>query len=103
MSHIHSISMAHYSVGETDPRIEKIENATEGTQKLYKMIQACNNGATPKVVLPFFVSTTDDITVFFFKGSMDGKDSRFFIDKLMLLERIPHILRNHQIQIVYTA
>ena len=79
ISHALSVSVAHYQVGQPDNRINKIDKATKGAQRLYKMIQKENNGADLKVVLPFLLSTTDDTTVFAFEGSVDGKSNTSYI------------------------
>ena len=48
-----------------------------GAKYLYKLIQQENNGADLQVVMPMFVSTTDDTTVFAFEGAVDGKSDGF--------------------------
>ena len=44
------------------------------------MIQKENDGKDMKFVLPFFISTTDDTTMFTFEGEMNGK-CEFIIKK----------------------
>ena len=59
----------------------KIDKASTGAQKLYKLIQKENNGADLQLVMPFIVSTTNDTTVFAFEGAVDGKSDGFVINK----------------------
>ena len=81
VSHVFSVSISHYQIGTPDIRFKKIDKASSGAQKLYKLIQKENNGADLQVVMPFFLSTTDDTTVFAFEGAVDGKSDRFIINK----------------------
>ena len=55
ISHIMAVSVAHYQVGNPDPRIKKIDQASDGSKKLYEMIKKENNGSEITVVLPFFI------------------------------------------------
>ena len=80
VSHLISIAIAHYRVGAPDSRLKKIDKASEGAKQLYKLIQKENNGADLQVVLPTFVSTTDDTTVFAFEGAVEGKSDGFIIN-----------------------
>ena len=75
-----SVSIAHYQVGTPDNRSKKIDKASVGAKYLYKLIQQENNGADLQVVMPMFVSTTNDTTVFVFEGAVDGKSDGFIIN-----------------------
>ena len=80
VSFIMTVAVTHYLVGTPDPRLKSIDKATDGAKKLYKLIQKENGGSELKVVLPFFVSTTDDTTMFTFEGSVSGK-CEFIVNK----------------------
>ena len=43
------------------------------------MIKKENNEEDLKVILPMFLSTSDDTTVFAFEGTKDGKDNECYI------------------------
>ena len=73
------MSVSHSQVGKPDNRMRKIERATTGAKLLYKMIAKENNCEDIRVVLPMFVSTTDDTTVFAFEGTKDGKGNASYI------------------------
>ena len=48
---------------------------------MYALIRKENRGSELKVVLPKFLSTTNDTTVFAFEGSVDGKQGYKFVIK----------------------
>ena len=66
-----AVAVSHYQIGKQDKRMKKIENATTGAKVLYKLVKLENEGLDLHVVLPMFISTTDDTTVFAFEGSVD--------------------------------
>ena len=71
--------MSHYQIGKQDKRMKKIENATTGAKVLYELVKLENEGLDLHVVLPMFISTTDDTTVFAFEGSFDSAEGEGFI------------------------
>ena len=70
VSHIMGVAVAHYQIGTPDPRLPKIEKASEGAQLLYKLVTKEFNGMEMRVILPMFISTTDDTTLFVFEGKL---------------------------------
>ena len=80
ISYMMAVAVAHYQVGAPDPRFKSIDKASEGAQLLYKLLKKENDGKDMKVVLPMFISTTDDATMFTFEGAVSGK-SEFIIKK----------------------
>ena len=81
ISHIFAVAVSHYQLGTPDPRFKSIAKATVGAIKLYDLIKMANEGLDVRVVLPMFVSTTDDTTMFAFEGAVDGTDSEVYIVK----------------------
>ena len=71
--------MSHYQIGKQDKRMEKIENATIEAKVLYELVKLENERIDLHVVLPMFISTTDDTTVFAFGGSVDSAEGEGFI------------------------
>ena len=65
-----SVAVAHYQIGTPDPRLPKIEKASEGAQLLHRLVNNEFNGMDMRVILPMFVSTTDDTTLFVFEGKI---------------------------------
>ena len=78
-SHIMAGAVSHYMIGKPDPRLKSIEKSTDGAKQLYDLIKRENDGVDIKVVLPMFISSTDDTTVFAFEGSVQGKENDKFI------------------------
>ena len=81
ISHIMAVAVSHYTSGIPDSRLQPISKATTGAIKLYDLIQRENGGSELKVILPMFLSSTDDTTVFAFEGAVQGKQSDKFIIK----------------------
>ena len=79
ISHIMTVAVAHYQIGKQDKRMKKIENATEGAKLLHKLVAKENKGLDLQVVLPMFISTTDDTTIFAFEGAVDSAEGEGFI------------------------
>ena len=67
-SHILAVAVAHYQIGVQDPRLPKIEKATTGAKLLHKLVQKEFKNMPMRVILPMFISTTDDTTLFVFEG-----------------------------------
>ena len=74
-----AVAVSHYQIGKQDKRMKKIENATAGAKLLYELVKKENKGLDLHVVLPMFISTTDDTTVFAFEGSVDSAEGEGFI------------------------
>ena len=74
-----AVSVSHYQIGKADTRLKKLEKATDGAIKLYNLIANENKGLELRVVLPMFISTTDDTTVFAFEGSVDSAENEGFV------------------------
>ena len=68
MSHIMAVAVAHYQIGVQDPRLPKIEKATAGAKLLHKLVLNEFKNMPMRVILPMFISTTDDTTLFVFEG-----------------------------------
>ena len=71
MSFILAVAVTSYSV-TVDPVYsvrKKIKEATEGAQVLEKLISDANNGASLIVVPPYLNTSTDDNTLFAFRGT----------------------------------
>ena len=79
ISHIMAVAVSHYTTGIPDTRLQPIKKATAGARKLYGLIQRENGGSELKVILPMFLSSTDDTTVFVFEGVVEGKQSDKFV------------------------
>ena len=76
-----TVSVSHYQIGKPDTRLKGIDKATPGAIKLYNMIKAENNGLEIRAILPMFVSTTDDTTIFAFEGAVESKANECYIIK----------------------
>ena len=74
-----AVSVSHYQVGNQDKRLKKIDKATAGAKLLYKLIKKENKGLDIQVILPMFISTSDDTTVFAFEGAVDSTEGEEFI------------------------
>ena len=81
VSHVMTVSVSHYQIGKPDTRLKGIDKATPGAIKLYNMIKAENNGLEIRAILPMFVSTTDDTTIFAFEGAVESKANECYIVK----------------------
>ena len=81
ISHILAVSVAHYQIGKPDTRFKSIDKATEGAKKLYELVKKENEGLEMRVILPMFISTTDNTTMFAFEGSVDSKADECYIVK----------------------
>ena len=81
VSHLMAVAVAHYIIGKPDKRLKSIEHATEGAKKLYDLISKENDGLELRVILPMFISTTDDTTVFAFEGSVKNEGEYYLINK----------------------
>ena len=79
ISHIMAVAVSHYQIGKPDKRLKNIENATDGAKLLHKLVTEENKGLELCVVLPMFISTTDDTTVFAFEGAVDSSEGEGFI------------------------
>ena len=79
ISHITTVALLHYQIGKQDKRLKKIESATEGAKLLYDLVKKENEGLELQVVMPMFISTTDDTTLFVFEGSVDSTEGEGFI------------------------
>ena len=69
-SYIFGVAAAHYQIGTPDSRCPKIEKATEGAKMFYDLIKKENDGLEIKAIQPFFISSTDDTTIFAFEGTI---------------------------------
>ena len=79
VSHIMTVAVSHYQLGKAEKRLPKLEKVTKGAKLLYDLISKENSGLELRVILPMFVSTTDDTTVFAFEGAVDGGEGERFI------------------------
>ena len=79
VSHVMAVAVSHYMIGKPDKRFKNIKYATDGAKKLYELVQKENDGLDIKVVYPFFISTTDDTTMFCFEGSVQSKEGEWYI------------------------
>ena len=75
------MAVSHYQLGTPDPRFKSIAKATVGAIKLYELIKMANEGLGVRVVLPMFVSTTDDSAMFAFNNVVNRTDSEVYIVK----------------------
>ena len=71
--------MAHHIIGKQDKQMKKIENATEGARVLHKLVKKENTDLDIQVVMPMFISSTDDTTVFAFEGAVDSPEGEGFL------------------------
>ena len=67
-------------MGLTDRRFPKIEDASEGAQKFYNLIKKENAGMEIRPVPPFFISSSDDTTIFAFEGTADGGCETYLVN-----------------------
>ena len=81
VSHVMTVSVSHYQIGKPDTRLKGIDKATPGAIKLYNMIKAENKGLEIRAILPMFISTTDDTTIFSFEGAVESKANECYIVK----------------------
>ena len=79
VSHIMAVSVSHYQIGKADTRFKKLGKATKGAQILHDLIAKENEGLEIRIVLPMFISTTDDTTIFAFEGIVDSAENEGFI------------------------
>lgn len=68
VSHVIAVACTHYQIGVQDPRLPNVEKATEGAKLLHQLVLKEFKDMPMKVILPMFISTTDDTTVFAFEG-----------------------------------
>ena len=67
-----AVAVPNYRIGKQDKPMKKIYNATTGAKVLYKQVKLENEGLDLHVVLPMFISTTYDTTLFVFEDSVDS-------------------------------
>ena len=79
VSHVMAVAVSHCQIGKPDTRIKSIQKATPGAIKLHDLIKAENKGLDIRPVLPMFISTTDDTTIFAFEGAVENKANECYI------------------------
>ena len=79
------VARAHLFVGEIPNRIttKKVEHATDGAKMLEKLVSEANNDAPVSPVYPWLITSTDDTTVFIFKGTACNKKKLFIVPEKM--------------------
>ena len=80
-SYIAAVATSHYQIGPPDPRAPKINDASDGAKLFYNLIKKENDGLDITAIFPFFISSTDDTTLFAFEGTAVGDVKVFLIDK----------------------
>ena len=83
ITYLLAVACTHYHFRPHDPKNPKIEVATEGANKLYQLIREKNPGIKICPVLPWFISSTDDATLFVLEGTATNKKEVFLVDKTM--------------------
>lgn len=83
-TYLHTIAQSHYVISHEKPEYMKylppIEEASEGAQKLYKLVEKCNPGMHVSPINPSLVVSTDDSTVYALKGEVQEKQEWVLVD-----------------------
>ena len=81
--YLFTVACAHLLIGTPDPKFNNLrENKlTKGAQILKKLVSEANNNAPIYNVLPGLITSTDDTTVFVFKGATKELEGWYLLDK----------------------
>ena len=71
--------VTHYQIGKEDPRIKNAINASVGAHRLHKLIKRENKGLDIKVILPRFILSTDNTTLFMSEGCANEQVNDVFV------------------------
>ena len=76
ISYLFTIAASHLIIGTCDPQynIPSLSTATKGARDLVSLVSRANKNAPIYPVLPGLITSTDDTTVFVFKGT--AKESK---------------------------
>ena len=77
-----TVASTHILVGKADTNIARvpIEQLSNGAVKLLELVSLANNKADVRTVLPGLVTSTDDSTVFIFKGKSKHDEGWYLVD-----------------------
>jgi hypothetical protein len=77
LSYLMTVACTHLFVGDRDEYIHthSIMDGTEGARRLYNLVSQCNGNAPLKHALPALITSTDDTTMFVFKGTAPNVES----------------------------
>ena len=82
--YLFTVAVAHILIGVPDPKYNttiKANKLTKGAQKLVRLVSIANNNAPIYNVLPGLITSTDDTTVFAFKGETKELEGWYLVDK----------------------
>ena len=74
------IACSHFTFRPKDPFIPEIYEAAEEEKTLFELVSKQNGGLEIYVVLPWFISTCDDTTLFCFKGESTNAKNSYLVD-----------------------
>ena len=75
------VATTHFFVGEVNSLYhkKKINEASKGSIALRNLVSKCNHGAPVYPVLPSLLMSTDDTTVFTFRGTMEKGEQWYLL------------------------
>ena len=73
VSYLVSVAVSHYVIGQTGNDVTDVKHATPGAIKFRDMVSKVNNNAEVYPVKPWLLTSTDDSTLFVFKGIARNK------------------------------
>ena len=80
LTYLISIACSHFTFRPKDPFIPDIDEATDGAKKLFELVRKQNEGLEICPVLPWFISTCDDTTLFCFEGESTNAKKSYLVD-----------------------
>ena len=79
VSYLMTVAVTHYRI--VKKKIPSISNATIGATTLYDMVQACNSNNNLAPVSPWLITSTDDSTLFVFRGIKKTQEKLYVCGK----------------------
>ena len=84
ISYLFTVAAAHLLIGVPDPKfntVMKKHKITKGARMLVQLVSSANDNAPIYNVLPGLITSTDDTTVFVFKGETQELEGWYLVDK----------------------
>ena len=92
LSYLMTVACTHLFIGERDEYIHtsSVVDGTEGAKRLHDLVMQCNGNAPLKYALPALITSTDDTTMFVFKGTAPSVESWHVVPVLDQKNRKDH-------------
>ena len=82
ISYLINVAASHFIVGsDNSSRSTLLPKATVGAKKLHRLVSEANDGMPIFPVHPALITSTDDTTVFVFKGKAEKEKGWYIIEK----------------------